>query len=70
VLILRVLVILVVLLAILHHAAVPPASAPAVDGPCWIAVARIEVLEVNGVAAPVSTIDSPRGPPARPLALV
>jgi len=29
--------------AILHHAAVPPASAPAVDGLCWITVARIEV---------------------------
>lgn len=56
--------------AILHHAAVPPASPAAVDGPCWIIIARIEVLEVNGVAPPVPTTDSPRGPPARSLALV
>ena len=56
--------------AILHHAAVPPASAPAVDGPCWITVARVAVLQVNGVAPPVSTIDSPRGPPACHLARV
>jgi len=56
--------------AILHHAAIPPASAPAVDGPCWITVARVAVLQVNGVAPPVSTIDSPRGPPACHLARV
>jgi hypothetical protein len=56
--------------ATLHHAAVPPASAPAVDGLCWITVARVEVLDVNGVAPSVATTDSPRGPPARHLALV
>lgn len=56
--------------AILHHAAVPPASAPTVDGPYWITIARIEMLEVNGVAPPVPTTDSPRGPPTRSRALV
>ena len=55
--------------AILHYAAVPPASPPTADGLCWIIIARIDVLEVNGVAPPVSTTDSPRGPPARSLAL-
>jgi hypothetical protein len=54
--------------AILHHAAVPPASPTAAD-PSWITVARIEILEVNGVASPVPSTDSPRGPPARSLVL-
>jgi hypothetical protein len=49
--------------AILHHAAVPPTSPTAAD-PSWITVARLEILEVNGVAPPVPSIDSPRGPPA------
>ena len=54
--------------AVFNFVAVVPASTIAAEGPCWIAVGRVEGLEVDGGRPHVLSADAPRAPPARPLA--
>jgi hypothetical protein len=48
--------------SILHSSAVEPA-APAGAHPRWVAIARVDRLEVSAVPLSVAILDSPRGPP-------
>jgi hypothetical protein len=51
--------------AIVDDTAVPPPPTAAADGPRRTTAARVEPLDVNRVARPVPSADSPRGPPVR-----
>ena len=54
--------------AVFNFVAVVPASPTAAAGPCWVAVGRVDVLEVDGGPLRALTADAPRAPPAAPLA--
>jgi hypothetical protein len=50
--------------AVFNFVAVVPPSPAAAAGPCWIAIGRVDALEVDGGPLHVLSADAPRGPPA------